>query len=101
MVGVSVGVLVGGTTVFVGVSVGVLVGGTSVLVGVFVAVGVNVGHFFGFWPLGIQPAVGCGVFGLAACVDAGLFVPNMNTTPTSSTLTSAVSFPIAHSFILL
>jgi len=39
LVGVSVGVLVGGTAVFVGVSVGVLVGGTAVFVGVSVAVG--------------------------------------------------------------
>jgi hypothetical protein len=45
VVGVSVGVLVGGTDVFVGVSVGVLVGGTAVFVGV--SVGVLVGTVVG------------------------------------------------------
>jgi hypothetical protein len=43
LVRVLVGVLVGGTGVFVRVLVGVLVGGTGVLVGVLVDVGVLVG----------------------------------------------------------
>ena len=125
MVGVFVGVFVGGTGVFVGVLVGVFVGGTGVLVGVsvslgvavsvgvlvavlvgvlvgvLVAVGVKVGHFFGCCPLGTHPAVGCGVFGLAACVDTGVLTPNMSKIPISSMVTTVVSFAIAPSFVLL
>ena len=62
-VGVSVGVLVGGTGVFVGVgvSVGVLVGGTGVFVGVSVGVNVGVGVSVGVLVGGTGVFVGVGV----------------------------------------